>query len=336
MSRRLVSLTLLLVFLCLLAAAQRPIPQRTVDLRVSLWAEDGHKRIEDRVLVELLNGSYNFVAETFTNDEGQAVFGSLPAGTYHLKVSGKGIEDTTTGSFTLEADEGEHYENIEVKTTTTAGENSAGPPGAGQMVALVDLNVPGKAKKEFDKGIACLNQNDLPEAKKHFEKAVQIYPQYAGAYNNLGIVAIKSRDLQTARSDFQQAVQINDHYATAYTNLARLSLADRKYPQAEQELGKALGSAPLDPAILTLMCRVQLLNGENDQAIATATKVHSSPHKDFAMVHVYAGIAFQRESRSKEAADEYATYLKEAPSGQFAPQVQAELTKLQQVQHQGP
>ena len=330
MARRVAFLSLLLVVLCSAVAAQVP-GSHNVDLHVRVYYSNEHKA-NSLIRVELLGISGVAVAEHFVDSVGQVDFPDLPVGNYRLRVSGMNIVETTTDSFALFRGESSHMESVHVELKPDKDADSGASP-AGGMVAAVDLNVPDKAKKEFDKGTEALAQNDLPQAKKCFDKAIQIYPQYAGAYNNLGIVAIRSKDPQTARTDFEQAVRINDHYATAYANLARLSFAEHKYPEADGLLSKALVSAPLDPLLLTLLSEAQLLEGKYDDAIATAAKVHSSPHAEYAVVHIYAGLALLREHRARDAEEQYATYLKEDPNGPKAPQVRAALAKLQQ---QGP
>jgi tetratricopeptide (TPR) repeat protein len=330
MARRVAFLSLLLVMLCSVVAAQMP-GANTVDLHVRVYYSNEQKA-GTLIRVELLGVSGVSIGEHFCDSVGQVDFPALPVGNYRLRITGMNIVDTTTDSFALFRGETSHMESVHVELKPNKDDSPGGSPAAG-MVAAVDLNVPDKAKKEFDKGNEALAQNDLPQAKKCFDKAIQIYPQYAGAYNNLGIIAIRSKDMQTARTDFETAVRINDHYATAYANLARLSFAEHKYPDADGLLSKALVSAPLDPLLLTLLSEAQLLEGRYDDAVATAAKVHSSPHPDYAVVHIYAGLALLREHRAKEAEEQYATYLKEDPNGSKAPQVRAALAKLQQ---QGP
>ena len=330
MARRVAFLSLLLVMLCSAVAAQVGGSQ-TVDLRVRVYYSNEQKA-NTLIRVELLGVSGVSVAEHFVDSVGQVDFPELPVGNYRLRITGMNIEDTTTDAFALFRGETSHFESVHVELKANKDDGSAASP-AGGMVAAVDLNVPDKDRKEFDKGTEALAQNDLSQAKKCFDKAIQIYPQYAGAYNNLGIVAIRNKDAQAARTAFEQAVRINDHYATAYANLARLSFAEHKYPDADGLLSKALTSSPLDPLLLTLLSEAQLLEGKYDDAVATAAKVHSSPHAEYAVVHIYAGLALLREHRGKEAQEQYATYLKEDPNGPKAPQVRAALAKLQQ---QGP
>lgn len=325
--RRLALPAFLLLALCLFAAAQRPTVPQYSTLKVRLYFENGHK-VDRQAHVQLLSASGNVVSDTFADDQGNAQFDGVPAGEYRLRASGIGVEESTSNVFTITRGEGLHFENVDVKAASEAAGNSA-TAAPGGTVAAVDLNVPDKAKKEFDKGTAALNQNDLAAAKKHFEKAIEIYPQYAGAYNNLGILAMRAGDHDAAIAAFQQAVHINGHYPRACINLVRLLLPDRKYAEAETLLNTALSTDPLNPEALTLLANVQLQTGRYEQATATAAKVNSVPHEGFAIVHIVAAVAYENRHMSQEAAAEYAAYLKESPDGPAAPRARAAMAHLQ-------
>jgi tetratricopeptide (TPR) repeat protein len=317
---------LLLLALAWPAAAQRPNINQTATLKVRLYFENG-RPVQQQLLVRLTDALGNTVSDAYSDTQGRAEFNGLNPGDYRLKVSGLGAEDTTSNTFSIMRGEGLHFETVDVKAKAEAGDASSGAPGG--TVSAADLNVPDKAKKEFDKGTAALGRNDLAEAKAHFEKAVQIYPQYAGAYNNLGIVAMKAGDHDAATAAFQQAIHINSHYSRAYINLARLLLPDRKYSEAENMLNLALTTEPLNAEALTLLANVELQTGHYDQAAATAAKAHSVPHDGFAIVHIVAAVADENRHLPQEAAAQYAAYLKEAPDGPAAPRARAALAALE-------
>jgi tetratricopeptide (TPR) repeat protein len=303
-------------------------PGTTVDLRVRLSYSNG-RPVDRRLRVQLLDAFESYMGEAYCDDQGQAVFPRLQPGSYRLRVSGMNVEETTSPTFTLGRNEGQHFESVDVKMKAEAEADTATPSAPGGAVAAVDLSVPDKARKEFEKGNAALQKNDLATARKALEKAIQIYPQYAAAYNNLGILAMKTGDRAAAQAAFQQAIRINDHYPRACTNLARLLLADRNYAEAEGLLNRALTTDPLNPEALTMLANVQLQTGRFDQAINTAWKVHSVPHDGFSVVHIVAALAFEARHMPEDAAVEYATYLKESPNGPEAPRASAALAALQ-------
>ncbi len=59
---------------------------------------------------------------------------------------------------------------------------------------------------------------DLQGAIKDYDKAIEIDPENAMAYNNRGNVKQYLRDLQGAIQDYDKAIEIDPNYATAYNN----------------------------------------------------------------------------------------------------------------------
>lgn len=333
MLQRLGLLSLLLLLplaLCPPAASQcQAEPGKTpqiVDLRVHLWFTNGHP-VDQRVRVQLLNSFEDYVGEVFSDEQGEAKFQVSSPGNYRLRISGFNVEDTLSPVFRINCNESQHFENVDVKLKDQAKPDA--PSGPKTTVSASELNVPDKARKEFDKGNAALQKNDFATARKALEKAIQIYPQYAAAYNNLGILAMKTGDRAAAQAAFQEAIRINDHYPRACINLARLLLGGRNYAEAEDLLDRALTTEPLDPEALTMLANVQLQTGRFDQAINTAWKVHSVPHDGFSVVHIVAALAFEARHMPQDAAVEYATYLKESPNGPEAQRASAALAALQ-------
>ncbi len=63
----------------------------------------------------MLIGDGNQVAETFTNDNGQAQFLNVGLGNYQVSVSGSGIQTTTSEMFEVDARKGTQSIFVRVK-----------------------------------------------------------------------------------------------------------------------------------------------------------------------------------------------------------------------------
>lgn len=300
-------------------------PAAPAELQVRVaYADD--RSSEESLRVELLNGPGTFIAQAFTS-EGHASFRNLSPGTYRLKVSGIEVEDVTTDSFTISRGESLHIEYVVVQKRDSAG--TGAPRSSSAMVAAIDLNVPGKAKKEFDKGVEALNRNEWPEARRKFERAAELYPQYALAYNNLGVALMNLGERQLGREAFEKAVNLDSHLANGYLNLARIASADKKYGDAEIFLGKTLSIDPMNAVALLLLANVQLQNGKFDECIANARRMHSLPQEHYAVIHYFAARAFEAKGVPTEAVAEYKVLLRESPNGPTADKARAALAELQ-------
>ncbi len=95
-------------------------------------------------------------------------------------------------------------------------------------------------------GVALMNvPGRIEEAIEHLERAVDIYPGFADAHNNLGIAMASSGRPTLAVEHFEEAVRLNPKFADAHHNLGieLLRLPDRR-EEGIQHLEEAQKLAP--------------------------------------------------------------------------------------------
>ncbi|MGH9603153.1 MAG: tetratricopeptide repeat protein [Terriglobales bacterium] len=298
--------------------------QTQVWLRVLVTYENG-RPAHRQLRVQLLTSTEGSLGENNTNDEGWVEFSNVPPGSYHLRISGFGVEDTTTNSFSILEGTRMHLETVEVKTSEkeTPAAASLAP-----VVAASDLDIPGNASKEYAKGAKALREGKWAEARSRLEKAIALYPRYAMAYNDLGVAWMNEEEREKGRAAFEKAIELNPGYARAYRHLAMLLIQANRYEEAGRLLEKSLGLEPLDPQGLSLLAHVQFLTGRMEEAAATARKVHSVPHQGFAVAHLISAQALESRHLVDEAAAEYRLFLQEAPNSASADKARAALDKL--------
>jgi Flp pilus assembly protein TadD len=279
-----------------------------------------------QVHVQLVaTGSAAVDREAYTNNEGMADFVLVGVGTYHLIVSGDGLERTDSGTFEVDERKTTQMQYVRVKRTSDTEQSGAGGPA----VNLRDLNVPEAASKEFDQASQAMGQQDWSKAVAHLNRAVAIYPKYVEGYSNLGAAYQHLGDAVQERQALQKAIDLDGHFSPALMNLGMLSIIEKKYPEAEDLLGRGSTVDPGNPQILMLLAQAQLLGGHFDQAVASKDKLHALPHHEkYAKVHYIAARALEHENRAPEAAAELQTLLTEQPEGPLADAVRRELTTL--------
>ncbi len=325
LSRRLlVSLVLLLVPCC---SAQRGNSDRIGNLKIRIVFTNGHG-CHIRLRIVLMEGAGSLSArQGFSNDECMIGFDDLAVGTYHAVVSGEGIVETDSGLFDVDSRKTSQSLEIAVKTTEEANQETA-QHSSDPTVSAADLNVPDKARKEFDKASDLIAKQDWKQAQERLNKALAIYPQYASAYNNLGVVLGHLGDRAQERAALQKAIGINDHFAPAYVNLGKMAIVDRNFPEAENFLNKATALDPNTPT-LVLLANVELMDQHYDEAIANCKKAHSTPQAPHALVHYIAARALEHKNDLNHAIAEFQTFLQEEPDGPRADAVRKELAALQ-------
>ncbi len=182
------------------------------------------------------------------------------------------------------------------------------------MVSASGLAIPSKAQKELDKGNSDLSNDKLDTAKQHFLKAIEIYPQFDQAFNNLAVVYMKSGDRAAAKEALGKAIAINDKSARAYVNLGRIATTDKQFDEALNDFNKALSVEPRNTEALTGVCQAGVMALKYDQVVTAAKSIHEVPHDNIPICHFAAGIAYRSMNKPVEALAEYNLYLKEASS----------------------
>ena len=321
--RRIVVPVLLVIFLTTTKAQFR-----TGNLQVRVTFTNG-RPCNIRVRVQLMDSaSTNPVAEGYTNDSGMIEFNNVEIGNYHLIISGQGIEETDSGMFEVDPRRLSQIQYVAVKRASSTEETATSAGGA-PTVGAADLNIPENAAKEFDRATALMVKQDWKKAIERLNRALQIYPNYAAAYNNLGVIYARLGDREHEREALQKAISLNDHFAPAFVNLARMAIADHDLPNADILLGKASAADPTDVQTLILLANVELLERHYDLAIANCQKAHSLAKESHALAHYIAARAFEHENRPSEAIAELQAFLSEESSGDRAESVRRELAVLQ-------
>ena len=329
MPQRIFLLVLLVLATPALLLSQRTRRQGVSDyVLVRVNVTDEENRPVQGIMVQLLSGMGYIVYQTYTNEQGGADLSSVESGRYKIRASSPEIEEATGAEFEIRPGQGYYSAVLSVRRVPKTRQTVSG-----FTVSVEDLNVPAKAKADFDKGTDALNHNQFAEAREYLEKAIQAYPTYSAAYNNLGIAWLKEDRTEEGSAALRKAISLNPHLTSAYRNLAGVTFRQGKLPETEDLLSRSLVDNPSDAEGLALLSKVQLARGEMDEAIANAKKVHAQPHERYAFVHFIAASAFKAQGQGHEAIREYKTFLKEAPNHSSAPEARAAIQTLQARNH---
>jgi tetratricopeptide (TPR) repeat protein len=95
-------------------------------------------------------------------------------------------------------------------------------------------------------GIAYHQMQQLDNARKYYEQAIKIKPDYAEAINNLGTVYYAKKSFGRATRYYQRALKYTPKSASIYSNLGTAYFARKKYKEAMETYQIAL---KLDPNV---------------------------------------------------------------------------------------
>jgi tetratricopeptide (TPR) repeat protein len=199
----------------------------------------------------------------------------------------------------------------------------------GSSISVTSLQVPEKARKEFEQGQKDEHSNHLPSAEQHMLKAVGVYDKYAAAWNELGKIQASNRELDKARDSFTKAINADPHYIPPYLSFAALDLQTDQYDDAEEKAAKVL---ELDPTIgfaSFVQGAADVKLNKLDEAEKAAKDAENEPHQAFPQVHLLLAELFEQKEDYSNAATQLRAYLKEAPKGTLAAQAKKNLDEIE-------
>lgn len=110
-------------------------------------------------------------------------------------------------------------------------------------------------------GFDALRDNDVVEASRICNEALQQAPQMPRVHFLAGMIALASGDRETAERAFEATVRVNDKHASAWARLAQLYTTSGRVRMAESALHNAAHAQRGNPATLDLIGTVFRLAG---------------------------------------------------------------------------
>ena len=140
--------------------------------------------------------------------------------------------------------------------------------------ALDDKTLPNERRATIlnDRGVAHARRQSTKEAIDDFNRAIQLYPEYAAVYNNRGNVLLGVGAVREAIKDFDRALVLAPGYAAAFTNRAGAHMKLGQVDRAIADYTKAIALVPASPAALTGRGRAHLAAHRPHGAIRDFTR----------------------------------------------------------------
>jgi tetratricopeptide (TPR) repeat protein len=196
--------------------------------------------------------------------------------------------------------------------------------------AVVDANVPEKARSEFQKGSAALTDKKLEDAILHLENAISVYHNYYEAHRLLGSVYMDQQKWEKASSILRRALEIKPNAVDSMISLAEVYRRQKKYDDGEKLVQEAL---KLDEKSWLAHYTLGRIYWEKSDLVnagkQTGLAIQLEP--GFPDSRLLAGNIFVKAGLPENAVIEYEEYLRLEPNGQFAGQIRELLPKLKSL-----
>src|SRR6266404_756117 len=152
----------------------------------------------------------------------------------------------------------------------------------GTSLSVISAKGPKEAKKAYERGMAAAKKGKDAEAQQEWQKAIEIYPQHAAAWEQLGLLQLKQEHLDEARADMNKALAADPKFVEPYVHLAYVAAQQRNWKETVEFSDKALALDPLDYPQAYFFNAVGNLNLgqlENAEKSARRAKLRDSRHK---------------------------------------------------------
>jgi len=112
-------------------------------------------------------------------------------------------------------------------------------------VSLRELQIPPKARDEFERGLRRLEKRDPAGSLRHFDTAIRVFPDYYEVYYHEGIAALQLRNNEDAERYFQKSIDLSEgKYARAEFGYGLALLRQGKPEEAETAVRHGLEADP--------------------------------------------------------------------------------------------
>lgn len=234
---------------------------------------DGHPVRDARVEVhDLLNGSE--ITSAYTLPSGSFTITNLPNGHYELRVT-SGLQEAR-----------ERLDLDRVNQQVTLRVSQAGETGGPATISVVEMKVPSKAKKEYEKAEEAFGKRRLDEARSHCDKALEAAPTYSRALSLSALLNLTNNKLEDAAKQAEQAVKSDYGYAMGYVVLGAIYNAMQRYDDAIRTLDRGIPLAPSSWQANFELSKALLGKGDYQRALASADRAIPVAPPDYAPLHL--------------------------------------------------
>jgi cytochrome c-type biogenesis protein CcmH/NrfG len=207
------------------------------------------------------------------------------------------------------------------------------------MVSVASLQVPTKARREFEKGSELLEKGNLADAEKSLRKAIDEYPKFAEAWLRLGDLEQRRKNLEGAMVNYQEAINSDPNFPLPYVRMAFLSAVTSNWEQTRKLSEKLISLDPVNFPLAYYYNGVAEFNLKHFAQAETSAlraenldKLHSEPRVELLLASIY-----NAEGVPATAAEHFRLYLKLVPNGPLNERVKADLAKSEELaKSQGP
>ena len=200
---------------------------------------------------------------------------------------------------------------------------------SGDPVSVTTLTAPKSARKAYEKGAKLLRSVEEPDyarAIPFLERAVELHPEFAAAWDALGRARVGLGERESAREAFERAVEIDGQFLKPYLALIDMAVEDKDWTELEWLTDRYLAMSPGSMKLRLFNSFAALKNGKSSKARVMAEMIENAGEiDDWPMTYLILAEVYTDSGDFNEAAKLYEAYLGTLPEGQYSEQIKRTL-----------
>jgi len=206
----------------------------------------------------------------------------------------------------------------------------AGRPKASTLSATeLDSNIPDKARKEFERATSLSGEGKAEQAIAHLRKAIEFYPRYLMAYNDLGAQLLDLGRLEEAEEALRRALSIDSGAFNPTLNLGILLFKKHQFVEARPILEKAVSLQAQSPAARLYNGLALAATSETDRAEKEFVTAYDLGGHAYAVALFHLGQLYMDRGDRNRAREAFQRYLREVPDASNSVQVRKLMAMLE-------
>lgn len=321
-SARIGGMSVICAFVFALLTYASPVAAQTGQLKGKVVDAQNKPVADAKILLEATETARKM--ETKTNGKGEYIQIGLPPGNYNVTAT----KGNLSQSFPVRIGLDMKQMDFVLKPGGAGGEVSK--EEAKKNAAKIEL-----VKTTFAEGATLTNEGKYDEAIAKFNAVLVDIPKCFDCYNNIGTNYIRKQDWVKAEEAFKKALELNPDSTEAYSGLATTYNAQQKFKEAQQMSaeatkrmmgpGAAAGGGNADGLYNAAVISWNANDFAKANELLTEAVKISPTHAE---AHFMLGRVLINLGKLGEAATEFETYLKLAPTGPNAKEAQTNFDAL--------
>jgi len=312
---RLVCILLAFALACPLAAAKN----KGFELRGKIEPPPGP------AVVVLSSTTTPFRARTPADSSGEFRFRKLDPGTYTVWVFSPGAGEVEQ---TVAVGPGTAKKKSRVEVIVAFTSPEIANLAQQHKVSVRDLALPNDAKLDLVEARRLLARKETEAAVGRLQHAVEIAPQFAAAWNELGAIAYLTKRYADAEGYFRKAMDNDPGAFDPIVNLGGVLLNLGRPREALKYNTFALGERPKDALAIAQMGLNYFLLNDYDSAIPLLKDAKRRDAAHFSYPQLYLADIYTHRGDTPAAIAELEDFLLRHPDAEEVPKVKDQLARL--------